>query len=49
MTAPSEYSRASTSDFNPSPRPISTGQLHTSLCFHFRPINVMVSSRALLR
>jgi hypothetical protein len=28
--------------FQPSPRPISTGQLHTLPCFHFRPINVMV-------
>ena len=26
----------------PSPRPISTGQLHTLLCFHFRPINPVV-------
>jgi hypothetical protein len=25
-----------------SPRPISTGQLHTSPCFHFRPINLVV-------
>ena len=36
-------------NFQPSPRPISTGQLHTLPCFHFRPINVMVLSRALLR
>ena len=27
---------------NPSPRPISTGQLHTLPCFHFRPINVVI-------
>src|SRR6266550_6003448 len=26
-----------------SPRPISTGQLHTSRCFHLRPINPVVS------
>jgi len=26
----------------PSPRPISTGQLSTLLCVHFRPINVVV-------
>ncbi len=26
----------------PSPRPISTGQLNTLLCVHFRPINVVV-------
>ena len=32
-----------------SPRPISTGQLNTLPCVHFRPINVMVLSRALLR
>ena len=25
-----------------SPRPISTGQLHTLPCFHFRPINLVV-------
>ena len=25
-----------------SPRPISTGQLHTLLCFHFRPINPVI-------
>ena len=25
-----------------SPRPISIGQLHTSLCFHLRPINLVV-------
>jgi hypothetical protein len=25
-----------------SPRPISTGQLHTLPCFHFRPINLLV-------
>ena len=25
-----------------SPRPISTGQLHTLRCFHFRPINLVV-------
>ena len=35
--------------FKPSPRPISTGRLHTLPCLHLRPINVMVSSRALLR
>ncbi len=34
---------------NPSPRPISTGRLHTLPCLHLRPINVMVLSRALLR
>ena len=34
---------------NPSPRPISTGRLNTLPCVHLRPINVMVSSRALLR
>jgi hypothetical protein len=27
---------------NPSPRPISTGRLHTLPCFHLRPINVVV-------
>ena len=27
---------------DPSPRPISTGQLNTLLCLHFRPINVVV-------
>ena len=27
---------------NPSPRPISTGQLNTLLCLHIRPINVVV-------
>ena len=27
---------------NPSPRPISTGQLNTLLCLHFRPINVVI-------
>ena len=32
-----------------SPRPISTGRLNTLPCLHLRPINVMVSSRALLR
>ena len=36
-------------EHNPSPRPISTGQLHRLPCFHFRPINVVVSPRALLR
>ena len=35
--------------FKPSPRPISTGQLSVLPRLHFRPINVMVSSRALLR
>ncbi len=42
-------SRASTSVRDPSPRPISTGQLNTLLCVHFRPINVVVLPRALLR
>ena len=28
-------------DSSPSPRPISTGQLNTSLCLHFRPINLV--------
>ncbi len=44
-------SRANTSDISDqsSPRPISTGQLNTLPCLHFRPINVMVLSRALLR
>ena len=46
---PSEYSRASTSVFKPSPRPISTGRLRVLPHLHLRPINVMVSSRALLR
>ena len=35
--------------FNPSPRPISTGRLNVLPRLHLRPINVMVSSRALLR
>ena len=30
-----------------SPRPISTGQLHTLRCFHFRPINPVVLLGAL--
>src|SRR5207237_2016469 len=30
-----------------SPRPISTGQLHTLRCFHFRPINPVVWAGAL--
>ena len=34
---------------NPSPRPISTGRLNALPRVHLRPINVMVSSRALLR
>ena len=34
---------------NPSPRPISTGRLHTLPCLHLRPINVVVLPRALLR
>ena len=42
-------SRASTSVFKPSPRPISTGRLNVLPCLHLRPINVMVLSRALLR
>ncbi len=42
-------SRASTSVFKPSPRPISTGRLSVLPRLHLRPINVMVSSRALLR
>jgi hypothetical protein len=38
-----EISIASTNVIvNPSPRPISTGRLHTLPCFHLRPINVMV-------
>ena len=40
-------SRASTS-INPSPRPISTGQLKMLPSVHFRPINVVISPRALL-
>jgi len=32
---------------DPSPRPISTGQLNTLLCLHFRPINVVIWPRAL--
>ena len=39
---PCERSIASTGRFVPSPRPISTGQLNTLLCVHFRPINVVV-------
>ena len=35
--------------FEPSPRPISTGRLNVLPRLHLRPINVMVSSRALLR
>ena len=38
---------ASTSEFVPSPRPISTGRLNTLLCVHLRPINVVVWPRAL--
>src|SRR5690606_41814568 len=34
----SEHERPCT---DPSPRPISTGQLNTLLCVHFRPINVV--------
>ena len=30
-----------------SPRPVSTGQLHTLRCFHFRPINPLVWAGAL--
>ena len=38
-----ENSTASTNVIvNPSPRPISTGRLHTLPCFHLRPINVVV-------
>ena len=37
-----EPSIASTSVIDPSPRPISTGQLNTLLCLHFRPIDVVV-------
>ena len=39
-----EHSIASTKSLysNSSPRPISTGQLHTLLRFHFRPINLVV-------
>ena len=40
--SPRKSSRASTSVIDPSPRPISTGQLNTLLCVHFRPINVVV-------
>jgi hypothetical protein len=36
------------STFVASPRPISTGQLHALPHFHFRPINPMVYSGALL-
>ena len=44
---------ASTNDFvclntlctNPSPRPISTGQLNALLHLHFRPINVVLCHR----
>ena len=43
-----EYFRASAS-CQLSPRPISTGRLRVLPLFHLRPINVMVSSRALLR
>ena len=32
----------------PSPRPISTGRLHTLPCLHLRPINVIVSHRPYL-
>src|SRR3954451_22739587 len=42
-----EDSRASTSNVQPSPRPISTGRLNTSPCLHLRPINVVVWPRAL--
>ena len=42
-----ELSIASTSEFDPSPRPISTGQLNALLRLHFRPINVVVWPRAL--
>ena len=42
-----EPSIASTSEFDPSPRPISTGQLNALLRLHFRPINVVVWPRAL--
>ena len=42
-----ERSIASTSEMSPSPRPISTGRLNTLLCVHLRPINVVVSPRAL--
>ena len=37
-----DNSIASTSIVEPSPRPISTGQLNTSRCLHIRPINVVV-------
>ena len=38
-----DNSRASTSMFKPSPRPISTGRLNVLPRVHLRPINVMVS------
>jgi hypothetical protein len=44
-SGPFENSIANTSETSskdPSPRPISTGQLNTLLCLHFRPINVVV-------
>src|SRR5205814_5441733 len=42
-----ETSIASTSEFVPSPRPISTGRLNALLRVHLRPINVVVWPRAL--
>src|SRR3954452_2852411 len=47
LFCPFERSIASTSLIVPSPRPISTGRLNTLLCVHLRPINVVVSPRAL--
>ena len=44
-SGPFKNSIANTSEIaskDPSPRPISTGQLNTLLCLHFRPINVVV-------
>ena len=45
--AVSETAQWTRSIFVVSPRPISTGQLHTLRCFHFRPINPVVLPGAL--
>ena len=37
-----EHPNSSLVEVKSSPRPISTGQLNTLLCLHFRPINVVV-------
>ena len=37
-----EHPNSSLDEVKSSPRPISTGQLNTLLCLHFRPINVVV-------